>query len=80
MKDDGSIDKYKTNLVAKGFLQKKDIDYFDTYAPVMRIASIKVLIAIAAIHNLHIHQMDIKTIFLNRDLDEEIYMSQPEGV
>lgn len=79
MKDGGSIDKYKTNLVAKGFPQKKDIDYFDTYAPVMRIASIRVLIAIVAIHNLHVYQMDIKTVFLNRDIDEEIYISQPEG-
>ncbi|KAH9781527.1 hypothetical protein KPL71_008509 [Citrus sinensis] len=65
--------------VAKGFSQKKDIDYFDTYAPVTRITSIRVLIALAAIHNLHIHQTDVKTAFLNGDLDEEIYMSQPEG-
>ena len=44
-----------------------------------RISSIRMLIAIAAIHNLEIHQMDVKTAFLNGDLDEEIYMEQPEG-
>ena len=79
MKADGSIDKYKARLVAKGFNQKKDIDYFDTYAPVSRISSIRVLIALAAVHNLIVHQMDVKTAFLNGDLEEEIYMDQPEG-
>ena len=51
MKDDGSIDKYKTGLVAKGFLQKKDINYFDTYALLIQIASIRDLIALVAIKN-----------------------------
>ena len=63
----------------KGSHKKKDIDYFDTYALVMHITSIRVLIAFAAIHNLYIHQMDVKTTFLNGDLDEEIYTSQLEG-
>lgn len=56
-----------------------DVDYFDIFAPVTRITSIKVLIALASIHNLVIHQMDVKTTFLNGDLEEEIYMDQPEG-
>jgi hypothetical protein len=76
---DGSIEKYKARLVAKGFTQKQNIDYFDTFAPVTRIASIRVLIALASIYKLVIHQMDVKTAFLNGDLEEEIYMSQPEG-
>ena len=75
----GTIHKYKARLVAKGFSHKKDIDYFDTYAPVTRIDSIRILIALAVITNLFIHQMDVKTAFLNGDLDEEIYMRQPEG-
>ena len=79
MKADGSIDKYKARLVIKGYKQKEGLDYFDTYSPVTRISSIRMLIAIAAIHNLEIHQMDVKTAFLNGDLDEEIYMEQPEG-
>lgn len=79
MKPDGTIDKFKARLVAKGYSQKKDVDYFDTYAPVSRIASIRILFALASIYNLIIHQMDVKTAFLNGDLDEEIYMEQPEG-
>ena len=79
MKVDGTIDKFKARLVAKGFTQKEGIDYFDTYAPVARIASIRVLIALASIHKFVIHQMDVKTAFLNGELDEEVYMKQPEG-
>ena len=79
MKTDGSIDKYKARLVIKGYKQKEGLDYFDTYSLVTRISSIRMLIAIAVIHNLEIHQMDVKTAFLNGDLDEEIYMEQPEG-
>ena len=59
------MDKFKARLVAKGYTQKKDFDYFDTFAPVTRIASIRVLFALASIHKLVIHQMDVKTAFLN---------------
>ena len=79
MKADGSIDKYKARLVIKGYRQKEGLDYFDTYSPVTRITSICMLIAIAALYNLEIHPMDVKTAFLNGDLDEEIDMEQPEG-
>ncbi|XP_074297772.1 uncharacterized protein LOC141628544 [Silene latifolia] len=78
-KVDGTIDKYKARLVIQGFRQKEGIDYFDTYAPVARICTIRLLIAIAAIRNLVIHQIHVKTAFLNGDLEEEIYMKQPEG-
>ncbi|GJR68717.1 zinc finger, CCHC-type containing protein [Tanacetum coccineum] len=77
MKVDGTIDKFKARLVIQGFRQKEGIDYFDTYAPVARITTIRLLLALAAIHNLVIHQMDVKTTFLNGDLDEEVYMKQP---
>ena len=79
MKADGSIEKYKARLVVKGYKQKEGLDYFDTYSPITRITSIRMLITIAAIHNFEIHQMDVKTTFLNGELDEEIYMEQPEG-
>ena len=79
MKTDGSIGKYKVRLVAKGYKQNGGLDYFDTYSLVTRITSIRMLIAIAALHSLEIHQMDVKIAFLNGDLNEEIYMNQLEG-
>ncbi|GKD36829.1 zinc finger, CCHC-type containing protein [Tanacetum coccineum] len=79
MKVDGTIDKFKARLVIQGFRQKEGIDYFNTYAPVARISTIRLLIALAATYNLVIHQMNVKTTFLNGDLEEEVYMKQPEG-
>nr|GEU68514.1 retrotransposon protein, putative, Ty1-copia subclass [Tanacetum cinerariifolium] len=79
MKVDGTVDKFKARLVIQGFRQKEGIDYFDTYAPVAHITTIRLLLALAALHNLVIHQMDVKTTFLNGDLDEEVYMKQPKG-
>ena len=79
LKPDGTIDKFKARLVAKGFKQKIDVDFFDTFSPVTRITSIRLLIAVAAIYDLKIHQIDVKTTFLNGDLGEEIYMDQLEG-
>nr|GEW81016.1 zinc finger, CCHC-type [Tanacetum cinerariifolium] len=79
MKVDGSIDKYKARLVIQGFRQYEGIDFFDTYAPVARISTIRLLLALAPIHDLVIHQMDVKTAFLNGDLDKKIYMKQPKG-
>ncbi|KAL0323616.1 UNVERIFIED_CONTAM: Retrovirus-related Pol polyprotein from transposon TNT 1-94 [Sesamum angustifolium] len=61
------------------YTQKKGIDYFDTYSPVTKIETIRALIALSAINDLMIHQMDVKTAFLNGDLEEPIYMEQPEG-
>jgi len=59
-------------LVIRGFNQEYGIDYFDTYAPVARIATIRVPIALAAIQKLVIHQIDVKTAFLNGELEEEV--------
>ena len=75
----GTIDKFKALLVIQGFIQKPRIDYFDTYALVAHISTIRLLNALAAIHNLVVHQMDVKTAFLNGELEEEVYMKQPEG-
>ncbi|GKA22910.1 retrovirus-related pol polyprotein from transposon TNT 1-94 [Tanacetum coccineum] len=79
LKPDGTVDKFKARLVAKGFKQRENVDFFDTYSPVTRITSIRVLIAFAYIHDLVVHQMDVKTAFLNGELNEEIYRDQPEG-
>ena len=75
---DGTLHTYKARLVPKGFRQKEGIDYFDTYAPVVRITSVRNMFSLASIYDLHVHQMDVKTAFLNGDLDEEVYMEQPE--
>ncbi|GAU11010.1 hypothetical protein TSUD_113030 [Trifolium subterraneum] len=79
LKPDGTVEKYKARLIAKGFRQRENIDFFDTFSPVTRITSIRVLISIAALYNLIVYQMDVNTAFLNGDLEEEIYMEQPEG-
>ena len=62
--------------MAKGFRQREGIDYFDTYALVARITSIRVLVALESIYKLVVHQMDAKITFLNGNLDEEVYMDQ----
>lgn len=76
---DGQIVKYKARVVAKGFLQRFGVDYDETYAPVARYPSIRAVLALAAHHGWELHQMDVKSAYLNGDLDEEIYMAQPEG-
>jgi hypothetical protein len=75
---DGTIDKYKAMLVLKGYTQKEDKDFFDTYSPIARLTTIRVLLSLAAPHGLLIHQMDVKTAFLNGELEEKIYMTQPD--
>ncbi|KAK8988278.1 hypothetical protein V6N11_065873 [Hibiscus sabdariffa] len=70
LRPDGSIQKYKARLVVKRFTQKFGIDFFDTYSLVTKISMIRLLFALASIHKLHVHQMDVKTAFLNGELDE----------
>ena len=80
LNSDGSIARYKARLVAKGYAQQFGIDYDETYAPVAKFTSIRALIAIGTSHDLEMHQMDVKTAFLNSDLNEEVYMMVPEGI
>jgi hypothetical protein len=74
----GTIEKYKTRLVAKSYIKKRE-DFFDTYSPVTRLTTIRVLLSLAASYGFLVHQMDVKTDFLNGELEEEIYMDQPDG-
>ncbi|KAL0337724.1 UNVERIFIED_CONTAM: Retrovirus-related Pol polyprotein from transposon TNT 1-94 [Sesamum calycinum] len=78
LKPDGTADKLKVRLVAKGFKQKDGIDYLDIYSLVARLTIIWVLIALALVYNLPIHRMDVTTTFLYGELDEEIYTDQFE--
>src|SRR5580698_8673389 len=76
---DGSIERYKARLVVRGYRQQFGIDYNETFASVSRAESLRLLMAIAAANQLVIKQFDVKTAFLHGNLDEVIYMSQPEG-
>ena len=75
----GEIAKYKARLVARGFLQKEGIDFTDVFTPVARIETIRLIVAIASYRGWPLHQMDVKSAFLNGWLDEEVYVSQPPG-
>ncbi|GKA67161.1 retrovirus-related pol polyprotein from transposon TNT 1-94 [Tanacetum coccineum] len=76
----GDVLKNKARLVAKGYRQEEGIDFEESFAPVARIEAIRIFIANAATKNMIIYQMDVKTTFLNGDLQEEVFVSQPEGL
>ncbi|RVW67678.1 Retrovirus-related Pol polyprotein from transposon TNT 1-94 [Vitis vinifera] len=75
----GNIVRYKARLVAKGFTQKEGIDYKETFSPVSSKDSFRIIMALVAHYDLELHQMDVKTAFLNGNIDETIYMVQPEN-
>jgi hypothetical protein len=76
---DGNITKYKARLVAKRYAQREGVDFDEVFAPVARIETVRLLIALAAQHGWQVHRMDIKSAFLNGDLREEVYVQQPPG-
>ena len=78
-KADRTIDKYKARLVAKGYTQQEGIECERTFLPVVKFESIHLIIAIVAWIDLELYKMDVKTAFLNGELEEEIYMNQPLG-
>jgi hypothetical protein len=75
----GAIVKHEARLVARGFVQREDIDFNDTFAPVARIESVRLLFMLAAQEGWCVHHMDIKSAFLNGDLKKEVYVHQPLG-
>ena len=76
---DGSVDKYKARFVACGFTQKEVIYYDKTFSLVVRYTTIRTIISLATIFRWKLHQMDVKTTFLNGKIEEEVYIEQPEG-
>ena len=75
----GKVEKFKARLVAKGFTQREGVDYEATFSPVSSKYSFRVIMALVAHFDMELHQMDVKTAFLNGDVNEEVYMMQPEG-
>jgi ATP-binding cassette subfamily B (MDR/TAP) protein 1 len=71
--------RYKARLVVKGFSQRKGIDFGKIFSPVVKMTSIRMILGMAASLNLEVEQMDVKTAFLHGELEEEIYIEQPEG-
>jgi hypothetical protein len=76
---DGSVEKFKARFVARGFSQKEGIDYDEIFAPVARYTSSRIIISLAAFFGCKLHQMDVKTTFLNAEVEQEVYIEQPEG-
>ncbi|UYV61187.1 hypothetical protein LAZ67_1003759 [Cordylochernes scorpioides] len=76
---DGSVERHKARLVAKGYSQQYGIDYEETFAPVVRQSTIRMFLALAVEYNLILHQMDVQSAYLNGEIKEEIFMTQPEN-
>lgn len=73
------MERFRARLVMKGYAQKEGIDFNEIFSPVVRLTTVRVVLAMCAIFDLHLEQLDVKTAFLHGDLEEEIYMLQPEG-
>ena len=77
--DDDSINRYKAHLVAKDYAQQHNIDYGETFAPVVKMTTVCVFLVVVAVKGWHLHQMDVKNVLLQGDLEEHVYMVQPPG-
>jgi hypothetical protein len=79
LNEDGQVTRNKARLVCKGYARIEGIDFEETYAPVSRMEAIRLLLAYACSKNVKVYQMDVKSAFLNGELEEEVYIEQPEG-
>jgi hypothetical protein len=79
LNENGEVDKYKARLVAKGYSQQHGIDYTEVFAPVARLDTIRLVIALAAQNQWNIYQLDVKSAFLHGELHEEVFIEQPQG-
>ena len=70
-------ERYQAQLVAKGYAQQHDIDYDETFTPIVKMTTVRVLLAVTTIKGWHLHQMDVKNVFLQGELEEQVYMVQP---
>ena len=77
---EGNVITYKSRFVAKGYRQKQGVDYDETFSPMAMLKSIRILVAIVTHYDYEIWKMDMKKTFLNGNLTEEVYMTQPEGL
>ena len=77
--ENGEVIRNKARLVCKGYAQQEGIDFEETFAPIAKLESIRMFLALSSFQKFKVYQMDVKSTFLNGDLEEEVYIEQPEG-
>lgn len=79
LKPNGTVERYKARLVAKGYNQRFRIDYLESFSPVAKVVTVRILLSLSTSNNWFLHQLDINNAFLHGYLDEEVYLTPPQG-